>query len=89
MVSGFLNTRAIRRYGEFVGALDMVEEAFRAVDEVIDRVDDSESGCACGWTLPTRDDLVALRRRAFEALDSVRLKAKKHEGDLVSREWRA
>jgi hypothetical protein len=86
IVEGMLNSRAIRKYGEFIGAMDMVEEAFRAVDSVIERVDDS-AVAAGGWTLPTQDDLKSLRRTAFNALDAVRVKAKKHEGDLVSREW--
>lgn len=85
IVDTVVNSRALRKYQEFVGAMDMVEEAFRSVDGVIDLVDDSAGDG--GWTLPTQDELIALRRRAFEALDVVRLKGKRHEGDLVSREW--
>ena len=86
MFKDMLNSRAIRKYGEFIGAMDMVEEAFRAVDAVIELVDDGAAE-GSGWTTPSQDELKALRRKAFEALDAVRVKAKKHEGDLVSREW--
>lgn len=85
IITGILNERAIARYGAFIGAMDMVEEAFRSVDEVIDKVDDSAQHT--GWTLPTQDELKALRVKAFDALDRVRQLAKKHEGDLVSRDW--
>lgn len=85
IISDIRNARAIRKYGEFIGAMDMVEEAFAAVMKVIDRVDDSAEHA--GFTLPTKDELKALHDKAFGALDSVRMEAKKHEGDLVSREW--
>lgn len=86
IIANILNTRAIARYGEFVGAMDVVEEAFAAVKKVIDKVDDSVAHT--GFTLPTQDELKAMHAKAFEALDSVRQEAKKHEGDLVSRDWK-
>jgi hypothetical protein len=85
IIADIRNTRAIRRYGEFIGAMDMVEEAFVTVMKVIDRVDDKAEHT--GFTLPTQDELKSMHRKAFGALDSVRMEAKKHEGDLVSREW--
>jgi hypothetical protein len=86
IITNIRNTRAIRKYGEFIGAMDMVEEAFATVMKVIDRVDDSAEHT--GFTLPTQDELKGLHRKAFGGLDSVRQEAKKHEGDLVSRDWK-
>jgi hypothetical protein len=85
IIANMKNARAIRKYGEFIGAMDMVEEAFATVLKVIDRVDDSAEHT--GFTVPTQDELKGLHRKAFAALDAVRVAAKKHEGDLVSREW--
>ncbi|GAA0614321.1 hypothetical protein GCM10010174_34970 [Kutzneria viridogrisea] len=85
MAIGFGNQRAVQRYAAFVGAMDMLGEAFRTVDRVIDRVDDSVG--EGGYTLPTQDELRALRTTAFDALDALRAKGKKHEADLVSRPW--
>jgi hypothetical protein len=85
MALGFINQRAVRRYGAFVGAMDMAAEALDTVRKVIDRVDDSRS--SGGYTLPTRDELITLHAKAFAALDTLRLKGKKHEADLVSRDW--
>lgn len=85
MALGFINQRAIKRYGAFVGAMDMAAEAFDTVRKVIDRVDDSRG--SGGYTLPTRDELITLHAKAFAALDTLRAKGKKHEADLVSRDW--
>jgi hypothetical protein len=85
MALGFISQRAVKRYGAFVGAMDMAAEAFDTVRKVIDRVDDSRG--SSGYTLPTRDELIALHAKAFAALDTLRIKGKKHEADLVSRDW--
>jgi hypothetical protein len=87
IIADYFNERARQRYGEFVGAMDVAEEAFATVMKVIDRVDDSRE--RSGFTLPTRDELKALHAKAFRGLDLVRQEAKKHEGDLVSRDWKA
>lgn len=86
IIANAINNRAIRKYGEFIGAMDMVEEAFATVMKVIDRVDDSAAHT--GFSVATQDDLKSMHAKAFRALDSVRKEAKKHEGDLVSRDWK-
>jgi hypothetical protein len=86
IIADFRNARAIQRYGEFIGAMDVVEQAFETVKKIIDRVDDDLTDT--GFTVPTQDELKSMHRNAFEALDLVRQEAKKHEGDLVSREWK-
>jgi hypothetical protein len=86
ILTDMVNTRAIERYGEFVGAMDMVAEALESADKLIAQVDDKRG--AGGFTLPTQDELKALRLKAFHALDILRTKAKQHEGDLVSRAWK-
>lgn len=87
IIADYFNERARQRYGEFVGAMDVVEEAFDTVKKIIDRVDDSAAHT--GFTLPTQDELRALHAKAFRELDRVRQEGKTHEGDLVSRDWKA
>lgn len=85
IISDMINTRALTKYGEFVGAMDTVAEALEEARKLIDKVDDSLG--AGGFTLPTQDELKALRTKAFDALDVLRQKGKKHEAELVSRAW--
>lgn len=81
-----LNRRAQERYSQFVSTLDMVAEVLGEVDKLIARYDDgamSES-----WTIATKDELKAFRSKAFDELDRLRTLGKKHEADLISRDWR-
>ncbi|MFD9893542.1 hypothetical protein ACFWY9_29715 [Amycolatopsis sp. NPDC059027] len=86
MQIGVLNRRAQERYATFTAALDMIGEILGEVDKLIATVDDKAS--ADSWTTATQDELKALRTRAFEELDHLRTLGKKHEAELISREWR-
>jgi hypothetical protein len=81
-----INKRAREKYATFVTAVDTLGGLFDELDKVIDKVDDDAA--PGGFTIATRDDLKGYRRRAFEELDRLRTNAKKHEADLVSRDWR-
>ena len=81
-----LNRRAQQRYATFVSNLEMVAEVLAEVDKLIDRYDDG--AMAGSWTIATKDELKALRTKAFDELDRLRVLGKKHEAELVSRDWR-
>jgi hypothetical protein len=81
-----VNRRARERYGQLVSAMDMVLEALETVDPLIQRVDDKHK--PNGFTLATKDQLLGQRRATFDALGTLRARAKKYEAELVSRDWR-
>jgi hypothetical protein len=81
-----LNRRAQQRYATFVTSMDMVAEVLSEVDKLIDRYEpDAMTEC---WTIATKDELKAFRTKAFDELDRLRTLGKKHEAELVSRDWR-
>ena len=81
-----LNRRAQERYATFVNCMDLVAEVLVEVDKLIDLYD--EGAMAGSWTIATKDELKALRTKAFDELDRLRMLGKKHEAELVSRDWR-
>ncbi|RSM80416.1 hypothetical protein DMH04_30255 [Kibdelosporangium aridum] len=86
MQIALINNRAQQKYGALVGALDLVSEAFDAVDKVIDGMDPGKA--SGGWTVATPDELRGMRTKAFEAIERFRAGTKKYEAELVSRDWR-
>ncbi|MEC3975935.1 hypothetical protein [Amycolatopsis sp. H20-H5] len=80
-----LNRRAQQRYATFVTTLDLVADVLAQVDKLIGKVDDK---AAVGWTISSKDELIAYRTKAFDDLDRLRTLGKKHEAELVSRDWR-
>ncbi|UOX91347.1 hypothetical protein MUY14_12230 [Amycolatopsis sp. FBCC-B4732] len=81
-----LNRRAQQRYATFVNTLDMVAEVLAEVDKLIAKYDDN--AMSDSWTIATKDDLKSFRTKAFDELDRLRLLGKKHEAELISRDWR-
>jgi hypothetical protein len=81
-----LNRRAQQRYATFVTTLDMVAEVLAEVDKLIAKYDDD--AMADSWTIATKDDLKSYRTKAFDELDRLRMLGKKHEAELISRDWR-
>ncbi|MEU7068453.1 hypothetical protein [Streptomyces sp. NPDC046161] len=69
-----------------MATLDMIADVLRGVDRVIETYD--EDAMSGSWTIATRDELKAHRTRAFDELDRLRTLGKKHEAELVSRDWR-
>ncbi|GLY35251.1 hypothetical protein Amsp01_012750 [Amycolatopsis sp. NBRC 101858] len=81
-----LNRRAQQRYATFVNTLDMVAEVLAEVDKLIAKYDDH--AMSDSWTIASKDDLKSFRTKAFDELDRLRLLGKKHEAELISRDWR-
>ncbi|MFI5589824.1 hypothetical protein ACIA5G_32575 [Amycolatopsis sp. NPDC051758] len=80
------NRRAQERYATFVNTLDLTAEVLAEVDKLIDRYDDAAPGES--WTIATQDELRSMRTKAFDDLDRLRVLGKKHEAELISRDWR-
>lgn len=81
-----VNRRARQRYATFVASMDLVLHTLDEANSLIGKVRKRPVGVS--WTLPTRGELRAMRRRATEELDRMRTKSKKYEAELLSREWR-
>ncbi len=81
-----LNRRAQQRYATFVTNLDMIAEVLGEVDKLIAKYDDK--AMADSWTIASKDELKAFRTKAFDELDRLRTLGKKHEAELISRDWR-
>lgn len=82
-----VNARALRKYGELVSAMDLVAEALESARRLIASMK-GKPVASGSWTVPTRDELVAMHTRGVEQLDRLRTAAKKYEAELISREWR-
>jgi hypothetical protein len=81
-----INRRAQARYATFVTSMDVLADLFDALDRIIDKVDDRKA--SGGFTRATQDELKAYRLTAFSELNRLRTTAKKHEAELISRDWR-
>jgi uncharacterized protein YlxW (UPF0749 family) len=84
-VAVVVNRRALRKYREFVGALETVwlvlDDAQRLADKVT-----AESRTS--WRAATGPELRGLVRNTQEHVDALQTRARKYEAELVSREWR-
>ena len=87
MQLAILNRRAQQRYATFTATLDLLGDILLDVDKLIAKVDDGAAG-AESWSIATQDELKQYRANAFAALDHLRTLGKKHEAELISREWR-
>lgn len=87
-----VNRRALRRYGEFWRALQMVGNALAEAERVAAKATDhrSNSGRDGGahWSTATPEELRAAARKAGDSLHVMSGAAKKWEAELISREWR-
>lgn len=87
MQIGVLNRRAQERYATFTATLDLLGDILTDVDKLIAKVDDGAAGVD-SWSIATQDELKQYRANAFAELDHLRTLGKKHEAELISREWR-
>lgn len=87
MVVEMLNARAVKRYGEFVGAIDFTTEQFPALKTLIERmkVKNLPPG---SWRVAKPDELKAMLAKALRSLEALKAQAQKYESELKSREWR-
>ena len=86
-----VNRRALRRYGEFWRALQMVGAAIAEAEKVAAKADSGgkrRGGGRAHWSTPTPEELKASAKKAGRALEIMAKSAKRWEAELISREWR-
>lgn len=86
-----VNRRALRRYGEFWRALQMVGNALAEAERVAAKATDNQparGGQRAHWSTATPQEMKAAAKKAGDALHVMSTAAKKWEAELVSREWR-
>ena len=85
-----VNRRALRKYGEFWRALQMVAAAIAEAEKVAAKAQPAKSrgGARAHWSAATPEELKAAAKKAGRALEVMSKSAKRWEAELVSREWR-
>jgi hypothetical protein len=86
-----VNRRALRKYGEFWRALQMVGNALAAAEQVAAKATDHRGTGREGgahWSTATPDELRQAAKKAGDSLHVLSTAAKKWEAELISREWR-
>ncbi|MDQ2709213.1 MAG: hypothetical protein M3Z25_16965 [Actinomycetota bacterium] len=84
-----VNRRALRKYGEFWRALQMVGAAVTEAEKLAVKAREVEPGRGVGnWAVPTAEELRRASKKAGQALHVMSNSAKKWEAELISREWR-
>ncbi|MEU6698042.1 hypothetical protein [Pseudonocardia sp. NPDC046786] len=96
-----VNRRALRKYGEFWRALQLVGDALAEAEKVAAKSTDgtrskrggkSVSAKAGGegqhWSVASPDEISASAKKAHGSLKVMTSSAKRWEAELVSREWR-
>lgn len=83
-----VNKQALARYNQLVNAIDMVRLALDSTDTVIRVMRHQASDRAHKWQVPTKDEVVGLRRKLEDQLEAFRAATKKHEKELIARGWR-
>ena len=84
-----VNRRALRKYGEFWRALQLVGNAVAEAEKLAAKAGQAESGKGSGnWAVPTAEELRRAAKKAGQSLHVMSGSAKKWEAELISREWR-
>ncbi len=84
-----VNRRALRKYGEFWRALQLVGNAVAEAEKLAAKAGHTEPGRGAGnWAVPTADELRRSVKKAGQSLHVMSRSAKKWEAELISREWR-
>jgi hypothetical protein len=84
-----VNRRALRKYGEFWRALQLVGNAVAEAEKLAAKADQTEPGKGAGnWAVPTAEELRRAAKKAGQSLQVMSGSAKKWEAELISREWR-
>ncbi|WP_181778886.1 hypothetical protein [Pseudonocardia pini] len=88
-----VNRRALRRYGEFWRALQMVGNALVEAERLAAKAGDAtpakaSQGAVAHWSTPTPEELRAAAKKAGQSMQVMASGAKKWEAELISREWR-
>ena len=85
-----VNRRALRRYGEFWRALQMVGAALAEAEKTAAKADAGmrRKGQRAHWSTPTPEEMKAAAKKAGRSLEIMSKSAKRWEAELISREWR-
>ncbi len=84
-----VNRRALRKYGEFWRALQLVGNAVAEAEKLAAKAGESEPARGSGnWAVPTSDEVRRSAKKAGQSLHVMSRSAKKWEAELISREWR-
>jgi hypothetical protein len=84
-----VNRRALRKYGEFWRALQLVGNAVAEAEKLAAKAGQSEPVQGSGnWAVPTADELRRAAKKTGQSLHVMSGSAKKWEAELISREWR-
>ena len=88
-----VNRRALRKYGEFWRALQLVGAALAQAEVVAQKAADAHparasSGAIAHWSAPTGGELRASAKKAGQALHVMAAAAQKWEAELISRDGR-
>ena len=86
-----VNRRALRRYGEFWRALQMVGAAIAEAEKLAAKADTASGkrgGARAHWATPTPEEMKSAAKKSGRALEVMSKAAKRWEAELISREWR-
>ena len=87
MVVQAYNAHAIKKYSEFVSAINFATEQFAPLEKLIRRM--SPGNALPGdWRVPKIDDLLKELAKARKDLEDLKAHAVTYEIELKSREWR-
>ena len=80
-----VNRRALRKYREFVSALETV---WMVLDDARKLTDKVESESKASWRVATGSELRGMVRASMAHVDALQSRARQYEAELVSRDWR-
>lgn len=80
-----VNRRALRKYREFVAALETV---WMVLDDARKLADKVQAESRTSWRVATGSELRGMVRASVEHVDTLQARARKYEAELVSRDWR-
>ncbi|MDQ2709323.1 MAG: hypothetical protein M3Z25_17580 [Actinomycetota bacterium] len=85
-----VNRQALRRYGEFWRALQMVGQAVAEAERLAAQAVDLDAAAPvkANWAVPAAEELRTASKKAGRSLRVTSSAARKWEAELISREWR-
>ena len=96
-----VNRRALRKYGEFWRALQLVGDALVEAEKVAAQATDGKDKRRSGkgvsakagvegrhWSVASPEEISAAAKKSHNSLRVMAASAKKWEAELISREWR-
>lgn len=87
MVVQAYNAHAIKKYAEFVSAINFATEQLAPLEKLIGRMKPGNA-LPGDWRVPKPDELKAQLTKARKDLEDLKAHAVKYEIELKSREWR-